>query len=50
MVRGRSRHILGYLQDFLFEPKRARTPVKALSGARKTVYCWPNSSSNPVTC
>lgn len=35
MVRGRSRHILGYLQDFLFEPKRARTPVKALSGARK---------------
>ncbi len=34
MVRGRSRHILGYLQDFLFEPKRARTPVKALSGAK----------------
>ena len=33
MVRG-SRHILGYLQDFLFEPKRARTPVKALSGAK----------------
>jgi len=35
MVRGRSRHILGYLQDFLFEPKRARTPVKALSGGEK---------------
>ncbi|GGB37915.1 ABC transporter ATPase [Oceanisphaera marina] len=34
-VNGRSRHVLGYLQDFLFEPKRARTPVKALSGGEK---------------
>ncbi|PSJ47830.1 ABC transporter ATP-binding protein [Zobellella endophytica] len=34
-VGGRSRHVLGYLQDFLFEPKRARTPVKALSGGEK---------------
>ncbi len=32
---GRKRHILGYLQDFLFEPARARTPVKALSGGEK---------------
>lgn len=31
MVNGRSRHVLGYLQDFLFHPKRAMTPVKALS-------------------
>jgi len=35
MVNGRSRHVLGYLQDFLFSPKRARTPVKALSGGEK---------------
>ncbi|KDM91247.1 ABC transporter ATP-binding protein [Photobacterium galatheae] len=35
MVNGRSRHALGYLQDFLFHPKRARTPVKALSGGEK---------------
>ena len=34
-VGGRTRHALGYLQDFLFEPKRARTPVKALSGGEK---------------
>ncbi|PSJ47146.1 ATP-binding cassette ATPase Uup [Zobellella taiwanensis] len=34
-VGGKSRHVLGYLQDFLFEPKRARTPVKALSGGEK---------------
>lgn len=35
MVNGRPRHVLGYLQDFLFSPKRARTPVKALSGGEK---------------
>ncbi|MGL6314914.1 ABC transporter ATP-binding protein [Vibrio sp. WXL103] len=35
MVGGRQRHALSYLQDFLFSPKRARTPVKALSGGEK---------------
>ncbi|MDP8144909.1 ABC transporter ATP-binding protein [Pasteurella atlantica] len=34
-VNGVKRHILGYLQDFLFPPQRARTPVKALSGGEK---------------
>jgi ATP-binding cassette subfamily F protein uup len=34
-VDGRSRHILGYLSDFLFEPARARTPVKSLSGGER---------------
>lgn len=32
---GRTRHVLSYLQDFLFPPARARTPVKALSGGEK---------------
>jgi len=32
---GRSRHILSYLQDFLFSPKQARTPVRALSGGER---------------
>ena len=31
-VRGESRHVIGYLQDFLFSPDRARTPMHALSG------------------
>ncbi|HEC15471.1 MAG TPA: ATP-binding cassette domain-containing protein [Sedimenticola sp.] len=35
MVNGRSRHIIGYLQDFLFTPERARTPVRALSGGER---------------
>ncbi|MFT6925760.1 MAG: ATP-binding cassette subfamily F protein uup [Psychromonas sp.] len=34
-VNGIKRHVLGYLQDFLFHPERARTPVKALSGGEK---------------
>ena len=34
-MNGQSRHILGYLQDFLFAPARARTPVKALSGGER---------------
>jgi ATP-binding cassette subfamily F protein uup len=34
-VAGRPRHVLGYLQDFLFPPARARSPVKALSGGER---------------
>ncbi|MDD5670769.1 MAG: ATP-binding cassette domain-containing protein [Candidatus Omnitrophica bacterium] len=34
-INGRPRHILGYLQDFLFSPDRARTPVKVLSGGER---------------
>lgn len=35
MFGGKPRHILGYLQDFLFHPRRAMTPVKALSGGER---------------
>ena len=35
VVNGVSRHIYAYLGDFLFEPERARTPVKALSGGER---------------
>ena len=34
-MNGSRRHILSYLQDFLFSPQRARTPVKALSGGER---------------
>lgn len=34
-IGGERRHILGYLQDFLFPPARARGPVKALSGGER---------------
>jgi ATP-binding cassette subfamily F protein uup len=35
-INGARRHVLGYLQDFLFAPDRARTPVKALSGGERS--------------
>nr|MBU1328003.1 ATP-binding cassette domain-containing protein [Candidatus Omnitrophota bacterium] len=35
VINGRPRHIIGYLQDFLFTPDRARTPVKVLSGGER---------------
>jgi ATP-binding cassette subfamily F protein uup len=34
-INGRKRHVYGYLEDFLFTPDRARTPVKALSGGER---------------
>jgi ATP-binding cassette subfamily F protein uup len=34
-INGKDRHIISYLQNFLFSPKRARTPVKALSGGER---------------
>lgn len=35
IVNGRSRHVIGYLEDFLFPPERARSPVKVLSGGER---------------
>lgn len=35
VIAGRSRHIIGYLQDFLFSPERARSPVSILSGGER---------------
>jgi ATP-binding cassette subfamily F protein uup len=34
-VNGRKRHIIGYLEDFLFPSDRARSPVKVLSGGER---------------
>ena len=34
-INNQSKHIIGYLQDFLFTPDRAQTPVKALSGGER---------------
>lgn len=34
-IGGQSQHVIGYLQDFLFSPERARTPVRFLSGGER---------------
>ncbi len=35
VINGKPRHIIGYLQDFLFSPERARSPVRILSGGER---------------
>jgi ATP-binding cassette subfamily F protein uup len=48
-VGGQSRHVVGYMKDFLFRPEQARTPVGVLSGgerARLTLaraFAWPSN-------
>ncbi len=34
-IDGRTRHVISYLQDFLFAPERARTPARVLSGGER---------------
>ena len=34
-INGAEKHVMGYLQDFLFTPERARTPIKSLSGGER---------------
>jgi len=34
-INGRQRHVIGYLQDFLFTPERARAPITRLSGGER---------------
>ena len=34
-IDGKPRHVISYLQDFLFAPERCRQPVKALSGGER---------------
>ncbi len=34
-INGRARNAMGYLQDFLFSPERARTPARVLSGGER---------------
>ncbi|MFN7876882.1 MAG: ATP-binding cassette domain-containing protein [Pirellula sp.] len=34
-VNGKSKHIIGYLQDFLFTPEQARSPIRFFSGGQR---------------
>jgi ATP-binding cassette subfamily F protein uup len=34
-INGSRKHVLGYLQDFLFTPERARAPITRLSGGER---------------
>jgi ABC transport system ATP-binding/permease protein len=48
-VGGRTRHVHGYLEDFLFPPERARSPVKALSGGERNRLLLARLLTRPAT-
>jgi ATP-binding cassette subfamily F protein uup len=35
VIRGQSRHVVGYMRDFLFAPEQVRTPLGVLSGGER---------------
>ncbi len=47
-IGGQSRHVLSYLQDFLFPPHRARQPVRALSGGERNRLLLARLFSQPA--
>ena len=47
-INGQRRHIYGYLQDFLFTPERARTPVGVLSGGERNRLLLARILARPV--
>lgn len=48
MFNGKPQHIIGYLQQFLFAPTRANTPVKALSGGERNRLVLAKLFSKPA--
>jgi len=47
-VQGRSRHVVGYLRDFLFRAEQARTPVRALSGGERNRLLLAKQLARPA--
>ena len=47
-VDGRERHVVSYLQDFLFAPDRLHTPVRALSGGERNRLLLARLFSQPA--
>jgi ATP-binding cassette subfamily F protein uup len=47
-INGKSKHIIGYLQEFLFSPERARSPVKSLSGGERSRLLLARLFSQPA--
>ena len=47
-VNGKPRHVISYLQDFLFAPDRLRQPVKALSGGEQNRLILARLFSKPA--
>ena len=48
LINGNKRHVMGYLQDFLFEPDRAHTRVEFLSGGERNRLLLAKMFSKPA--
>ncbi len=48
VINGKPKHIIGYLQEFLFTPDRARSPVKVLSGGERNRLFLARLFSKPA--
>jgi len=48
MVNGQSRHVAGYLRDFLFRPEQLNTPARALSGGERNRLLLARLFARPV--
>jgi len=46
-INGATKHVIGYLQDFLFAPERARSPVSMLSGGERNRLLLAKLFSKP---
>ena len=46
-INGQNKHVIGYLQDFLFDPSRVRQPVKSLSGGERNRLLLAKLFTNP---
>ena len=47
-INGQSKHVLGYLQEFLFSPERARSPVSVFSGGERARLMLAKLFSKPA--
>jgi ABC transport system ATP-binding/permease protein len=48
VIHDQRRHVIGYLQDFLFSPEQSRSPVKNLSGGEKSRLMLAKLFSRPA--
>ncbi len=46
-IGGRSKHVVGYMKDFLFGPEQARTPLRVLSGGERGRLMLARSLAKP---
>jgi len=47
-VGGQQKHVMGYMQDFLFAPEQANTPVRALSGGERGRLMLARAMTQPA--